>query len=463
MDKENKVGGANEEISFDSDAEDLLRDLESDEDDSEYSGGDASTSGEVTATQSLANMIASSVNLESLTSGCYRAAESAVDAQEASDLAQEEDDATADTLPMPGREVEMASRGQETSKKPEEEGAKSEGSRSESSSKSEEVEASSERAVHDSDSEEVEKSGPRQSLKRPPIPPKMPAGVRVLREGETAYTQEAINDMLPGGKNDDGRDLNYKFTDNSWYAQIFNEDYLRTVPKSSPRQTRREAKFIVDRMGIERGARVLDLCCGFGRHTIELAAQGFDMVGLDLSMVMLKRALSDAQERGQAIKFVHGDMRKLSFNSIFDAIYNVQTSFGYFDDQSNFKVLQGMFRALKQGGVLMLETINRDFLINDLPLRLWWKGKECTLLEEIDMEPLSGLLKVQRSFVFDDSSRAPWEQKIQIRLYTATEMRALLTRAGFDIVELSGDYSLPGAYFGASSPRNIFVAERPRR
>ena len=122
-----------------------------------------------------------------------------------------------------------------------------------------------------------------------------------------------------------------------------------------------------------------------------------------------------------------------------------------------------MFRALKQGGVLMLETINRDFLINDLPLRLWWKGKECTLLEEIDMEPLSGLLKVQRSFVFDDSSRAPWEQKIQIRLYTATEMRALLTRAGFDIVELSGDYSLPGAYFGASSPRNIFVAERPRR
>ena len=133
MDKENKVGGANEEISFDSDAEDLLRDLESDEDDSEYSGGDASTGGEVTATQSLANMIASSVNLESLTSGSYRAAESAVDAQEASDLAQEEDDATADTLPMPGREVEMASRGQETSKKPEEEGAKSEGSRSESS------------------------------------------------------------------------------------------------------------------------------------------------------------------------------------------------------------------------------------------------------------------------------------------------------------------------------------------
>lgn len=321
-----------------------------------------------------------------------------------------------------------------------------------------------------------EYAGSNTSGRRPPVPPPMPSvpasGTstsnaaapqgRVLREGEIVITSDALNEMLPGGRNDEARDLAaIKFNDNNWYTQVFNEDYLRTVPKSSPRQTAREVKFIVDRLGIESGARVLDLCCGFGRHTIELARRKFEMVGLDLSMVMLKKALADAQAKNMAIKFVHGDMRKLSFKSIFDAIYNVQTSFGYFDDHSNFKVLQGIFRALKPGGVFLIETVNRDFMVNELPLRLWWKGTECMLLEEIDMDYLSGVLKVQRSFVFDTPNRAPWEQKIQIRLYSANEMRALLMRAGFNVLELSGDYSLPGAHFGASSPKNIFVAEKP--
>ena len=306
--------------------------------------------------------------------------------------------------------------------------------------------------------------------KRPPIPPRStipgmtPAvtpNARILKDGETAYTQDAIKELMAGGKNDEAPDLGaIKFTDNNWYTQVFNEDFFRTVPKSAPRQTLREAKFIIDRLGIQSGARVLDLCCGYGRHTLELAKRGFDMVGLDLSMVMLKKALADAQANNQAIKFVHGDMRKLNFKAIFDAIYNVQTSFGYFDDLSNFKVLQGIYRALKPGGVFLIETVNRDFLVNDLPLRLWWKGIECMLLEEIDMDAMSGILKVQRSFVFDGAGRPPWEQKIQIRLYTANELRALLMRAGFEVVELSGDYSLPGAYFGATSPKIIMVAEK---
>ena len=299
-----------------------------------------------------------------------------------------------------------------------------------------------------------------------PPPPPMPMAsmvskARILRDGEQAYTPEQLKDMLAGGKNDEAPDLAaLKVGDNGWYNQIFNEDYLRTIPKSEPRQTRREARFIIDRLGLEPGARVLDLACGTGRHAIELARKGYDMVGLDLSMVMLKRALADAQNAKQIIKFIHGDMQKLSFKAIFDAIYCVQTSFGYFDDLRNFRVLQGVYRALKPNGVFLIETINRDFLVDELPLRLWWKGKDCKLLEEIDLEHTTGILRVKRSFVFDDSSRAPWEQNINIRLYTSHELRALLMRAGFSVAELSGDYSLPGAFFGATSPRIIYVAEK---
>ena len=299
-----------------------------------------------------------------------------------------------------------------------------------------------------------------------PPPPPMPMAsmvskARILRDGEQAYTAEQLKEMLAGGKNDEAPDLAaLKVGDNGWYNQIFNEDYLRTIPKSEPRQTRREARFIIDRLGLEPGARVLDLACGTGRHAIELARKGYDMVGLDLSMVMLKRALADAQNAKQIIKFIHGDMQKLSFKAIFDAIYCVQMSFGYFDDLRNFRVLQGVYRALKPNGVFLIETINRDFLVDELPLRLWWKGKDCKLLEEIDLEHTTGILRVKRSFVFDDSSRAPWEQNINIRLYTSHELRALLMRAGFSVAELSGDYSLPGAFFGATSPRIIYVAEK---
>lgn len=515
MDKENKDNVTASNASYDPDAAELLKDLE-DEDEEDYQPAPTTSQ----ANRSIVNILNSSSNLETLATipslppvmppqsapaqisaptdlACSADLSSPADISselstpECSDLtAPAEDSAKGEATqpPAPVQEapaqtetaaVQETAEPAETAKpaiKPFEpkaaeiksaESIKPADKKAKKKETAEPAPAKPEKVSEEAEATENKLQPHLTTAKKPPVPPPMPSpsmvcAGRVLREGEMIITQDILNDILPGGKNDEARDLAaFKFTDNNWYAQVFNEDYLRTVPQSSPRQTVREAKFIIDRLGIESGARVLDLCCGYGRHTLELAKKGFDMVGLDLSMVMLKKALADAQARGQAIKFVHGDMRKLSFKAIFDAIYNVQTSFGYFDDQSNFRVLQGVFNALKPGGVFLIETVNRDFIMNDLPLRLWWKGIDCTLLEEIDSEATTGLLKVQRSFVFDDNQRAPWEQKIQIRLYTANEMRALLTRAGFKVVELSGDYSLPGAYFGATSPKNIFVAEKP--
>ncbi len=494
MDKED-INVASSDNSYDPDAAELLKDLDDDDDEEESLGSGFDTNLE--PRNSLVNILTSSANLESLTTfpsmppvvaelpatdaigkpaspADFAASQIDRDDKEAADAdAQAQADAPSDTLQdiKPAADVKPPERSGTVKMsmgrpfdaelpKPALEPIKSSDERLNVPDHVSEDNASlkqNDRASHPNN-------------KRPPVPPRasmpsiaaaVPANMRLLKEGESVYTQDAIKDLMAGGKNDEAPDLAaLKFADNNWYAQVFNEDYFRTIPKSAPRQTLREAKFIIDRLGVQSGARVLDLCCGYGRHTLELAKRGFDMVGLDLSMVMLKKALADAQASNQAIKFVHGDMRKLNFKSIFDAVYNVQTSFGYFDDYSNFKVLQGIYRALKPGGVFLIETVNRDFLIDDLPLRLWWKGVECMLLEEIDMDSVSGVLKVQRSFVFDGSTRAPWEQKIQIRLYSSSELRALLMRAGFDVVELSGDYSLPGAFFGASSPKIILVAEK---
>ena len=496
MDKE-EINVASSDNSYDPDAAELLKDLDDDDDEEESFGAGIDTNLE--PRNSLVNILTSSANLESLTTfpsmppvvaelpagepigkqaSAADFAASQIKDEEPKDSGESKESKDSGDSEVPNDTLQDMRPAAEV--KPPERAATVKLGRPFDADMPktalEPIKSSDERLNvpdHVSEDNASLKQNDRASHpnnKRPPVPPRasmpsiaaaVPANMRLLKEGESVYTQDAIKDLMAGGRNDEAPDLAaLKFADNNWYAQVFNEDYFRTIPKSAPRQTLREAKFIIDRLGVQSGARVLDLCCGYGRHTLELAKRGFDMVGLDLSMVMLKKALADAQASNQAIKFVHGDMRKLNFKSIFDAVYNVQTSFGYFDDYSNFKVLQGIYRALKPGGVFLIETVNRDFLIDDLPLRLWWKGVECMLLEEIDMDSVAGVLKVQRSFVFDGSSRAPWEQKIQIRLYSSNELRALLMRAGFDVVELSGDYSLPGAFFGASSPKIILVAEK---
>lgn len=293
----------------------------------------------------------------------------------------------------------------------------------------------------------------------PPAPPAPPPR---LKQGEFILTQDALDDMLAGGRTDDGRDLaNDPSPHSEWYREIFTEDFFRTLPRNFHKQTVRETEFVIDRLGVEPGARLLDLCCGFGRHTMELARRNFEVVGLDLAMPLLQKALNEAQRRNLSIKFVHGDMRQLNFQGVFDGIFNVQTSFGYFTDRVNFKVLQGIFRALKPGGRFFVETINRDFVCEEIPMRIWWEGTECLILEEVDFDYSSSTLKVKRSFVYEDASREPWEHHIHIRLYSPHELQYLLRRAGFEIIELSGDYNSPGRFFGSASRRVVIVAERP--
>src|SRR5690606_24424253 len=122
--------------------------------------------------------------------------------------------------------------------------------------------------------------------------------------------------------------------------ELFGDEYIRTLDRLDASHVRREADFIEESLGLERGAVMLDLACGEGQHAVELASRGYSVVGFDLSLPMLSRAADEAQERGQKLNFLHGDMREMAFESMFDGIYSWSTSFGYFDDERNIEVLQ---------------------------------------------------------------------------------------------------------------------------
>lgn len=245
----------------------------------------------------------------------------------------------------------------------------------------------------------------------------------------------------------------------NWFIDVFSEEYFRTLPKDLSRQTEREVRFIHKMLGMQKGARILDLGCGFGRHTIELAQRDYAIAGLDASLPMLQRALAETQRRGLKIKFVHGDMRELTFNGMFDAVFSWQTSFGYFDDRTNVQVAQGIARALKPGGRFLIDVVNRDHVVPSMPTRTWWEGHECVFLEEVEFDNNFSVLHTKRSFIYEDGS-PPREFSSFIRLYSLHELRQLLHFAGFRVLEVSGSIHYPGQFLGPSSPRVIILAER---
>jgi SAM-dependent methyltransferase len=243
-----------------------------------------------------------------------------------------------------------------------------------------------------------------------------------------------------------------------WFEEIFDEDYLRTLPFLTPQATQLEANFVMEALAIEPGCQVLDIGCGYGRHAMELAARGYHVVGLDSSLPLLLRGADEAQRRTLSINFVHGDMREISFDAQFDGAYCLFSTFGYFDDDTNKKTAQNICRALKPGARCVIEVLNRDYVIADLPSRVWWEGDGCVVLEEVDFNYFSSRVVSNRSVVFDDGRQL--EQEISLRSFSLHELGKLLHTAGFRVLEVSGSMLTRGRFFGAHSRDIVVVVER---
>lgn len=244
-----------------------------------------------------------------------------------------------------------------------------------------------------------------------------------------------------------------------WYEEVFDEDYLRTLPFTTAQQTGREVAFIRKVLALPEGSEVLDVACGYGRHALEFAQTGIRITGLDLSLPLLIRAADDAQRRGLAVNFVHADMREMAFDSQFDAAYCVMSSFGYFDEETNLRVASSICRSLKPGGRFLLDIINRDYIVGDLPSRVWWEGDGCVVLEEVDFNYHTSRVMIRRSVVFSDGRQT--EQEISMRAYSLHELGKLLRQAGFRVLEVSGGLATRSKFYGSASRNIIAVCQRP--
>lgn len=247
----------------------------------------------------------------------------------------------------------------------------------------------------------------------------------------------------------------YKDFFENWYLEIYQDRNLR-FKKS---YTKKEVAFIKHVLNLPKGAKILDLCSGHGRHTIPLAKAGYQMTALDLNKKALDILEKEAEKQKTAVRVIHGDMRKIPFEDEFDAIINMFTAFGYFtSDKENFKVLREVTKALKSGGKFLLDIRNRKSILKNLCPKWWYKTKDYFILENRKFERHTNQEIVNLTII--DKNRKIYLQKYSTKLYSFVEIKKMLREAGLNkIVRLYGS-TIELKKFTSKSRRLVILAQK---
>ena len=243
-----------------------------------------------------------------------------------------------------------------------------------------------------------------------------------------------------------------------WYAEFYESDYRQfwSVWPDDPERDARQAEGAIKLLDLKPGQKILDLCCGQGRHCVELARRGYEVTGLDLSESLLTEASERAAEAGFEVGFVQADMREIPFEDEFDAVVSMFTSFGYLEsDDEDQKVLNAVAQALKPRGKLLMDLNNADSPHNR-PGRNWRQpeaGRVMLETHSFGLHPRAFTVEVT---VLDHGQVR--EHTIKLRAYTADELERMLREAGFAHMTCYG--GLDGSPLTVDSTRIVVAAER---
>jgi SAM-dependent methyltransferase len=229
--------------------------------------------------------------------------------------------------------------------------------------------------------------------------------------------------------------------DTPWYKTYFGEDYLyRIEPVLTSERTLKEVDGIVNLLALPAESRILDLCCGHGRHSIPLAQRGYQVTGQDLSEVFLREAKKEALAKGVHVDWQHGDMRNIPFENEFDAVINIFTAFGYLENQDEDQlVLNQVSKALKPGGLLLIETLHREGLMRRFTPHMIRHFPEGLIeLEERNFNLLTSRCEVKITMIYPDGQRKEYGHAA--RVYTLTELAQMLSVAGLQVKAYFGTW-----------------------
>lgn len=239
-----------------------------------------------------------------------------------------------------------------------------------------------------------------------------------------------------------------------WYRRAFGELYPVLYAHRTVETARPEAEFAAAQTGLRSTDTVLDLCCGNGRHMVHLAKCVSCMVGLDHSRELLQAA---RQTVGGAAHLVCADMRAIPFESVFDAIVNFFTSFGYFfAAEENVQAVKAVGRALKPHGRFFIDYVNRAHVERTLHPRSSRRSGEYALHERRWIDRRRNRIN-KATEVFRQDTKIG-EVHESVCMYSPAEFQELLAAGGLQVLRFFGDYS--GGPLDDAHPRMIAVGRK---
>src|SRR5688572_22831472 len=237
-------------------------------------------------------------------------------------------------------------------------------------------------------------------------------------------------------------------TPTDWYEDVFHgvtlDLWRRAIP---PEQTTAEAEFLIQSLNCTPGAHVLDVPCGNGRLSFELANRGYRVTGVDIAEEFIEEARSRARDDGASIEFILGDMRNIEGLGVYDGAFCFGNSFGFLEYADMEKFLAGVARALKPRGRFIVNTaMAAESVLPD------FEEQSCHEMGDIVMTIKERYLAeescVDSEYVFERNGETD-SRKAKHWIYTVAEIRRMLERAGFEVLHCFG--SLKGETYQLGS------------
>lgn len=251
-----------------------------------------------------------------------------------------------------------------------------------------------------------------------------------------------------------------------WYETLFERDWYDYFAKGGPgspdedgsyaRRTDAEVDFIEQVLGLTEPCDLLDLCCGPGRHSVRLAKRGHRVTGVDISTYNLEKAAELAREFEVDVTWREGDMRETGLaDSSQDAVINMFTAFGFFDDEGNQRVLEEVARVLRPGGLFFIDLVHRDSLLRRYQPRMWSERHNgAFLFQEHSFDSAAGTQTTNWTVVKPNGERI--EQSFTLRVYTLQELELRMALAGLTVEDVWG--GLDGVDLAMDSHRLVIRA-----
>ncbi len=239
----------------------------------------------------------------------------------------------------------------------------------------------------------------------------------------------------------------------NWFETFFEglavEMWRGAIPVE---QTTQEVEFLIDRLNLTQGMAVLDVPCGTGRHSVELAGRGMNVTGVDSS----ESFLDDARASGAFVEWVQCDMRNLPWAQRFDAAFCWGNSFGYFDHESCQRFLDSVARSLKPGGRFVLESgAVAESLLPSLQHERQLRIGDIDFLSTNTYNAAESRLDITYTFIRGDRRET---KPSHLWIHSAAEIARMLKRAGMEPIQLLG--GIDGSPYTLGSPRLIAIARR---